>query len=216
MVHRLVDPRVSSRDGEAQISCSTNHQHGPSLQHQHVHSMTSSQHNHHHSTGSHHHHHHRHVLCCHHGQRPTSTGPTGHGTSSLLPSSSGVLHSPQPRDYDVAGRSLPGPGQLSTEAIQHATNQPNVSTHWTADKHLEHRKQERDRERETQNKHGHPGLSPEERDRPLAIPFVMVSLHAIQSVNASAPSSGPSFSTGPVRVAFVSSCFHSMSLTQVT
>ena len=31
----------------------------------------------------------------------------------------------------------------------------------------------------------------------MAIPFFMASLHVIQSVNVSAPSSGPSFSTGP-------------------
>ena len=101
---------MGKREYHAQPMSQHQHQHGPSLQHQHVHSMTSSQHNHHHSTGSHHHHHHYHVLHRHHGQRPTSTGLTGHGTSSLLPSLNRVLHSPQPQDHDVAGRSLPGPG----------------------------------------------------------------------------------------------------------
>ena len=49
-----------------------------------------------------------------HRHHPTSTGPVGHGTSSLLRSSSGTLLSPQSRQY-YTGRPLPGRGQLSAE-----------------------------------------------------------------------------------------------------
>ena len=190
-VDRKYQQGMGNREYHIQPTSQHQHRHGPSSQHQHMHPMTSGHHGHHHSTGSHHHHHH-HVLHRHHGQRPTSTGPAGHGTSSSPPSSSGALLSPQPREYDV-GRPLPGPGQLSAEVIQLPTNKSNVPAHWKADKHVEHREREREREREMQSKHGHPGVSPDERERPLAIPFVVASSHAMGPSSAS----GPSVHTGP-------------------
>ncbi len=183
---------MGKREYHVQPTSQHQHRHRPSPQHQHTHPMTSGHHDHHHSTGSHHHHHH-HVLHRNHGQRPTSsTGPAGHGMSSSPPSSSGALLNPQPREYDVE-RPLPGPGQLSAEVIHLPTNKSNVPTHWKADKHVEHREWEREREREMQSKHGHPGVSPDERERPLAIPFVVASSHAMCPSSVS----GPSVHTGP-------------------
>ena len=188
---REYQQEMGKREYHIQPTSQHQHRHGPSSQHQHMHPTTSGHHGHHHSTGSHHHHHHHHVLHRHHGQRPTSTGPAGHGTSSSPPSSSALL-SPQPREYEV-GRPFPGPGQLSAEVIQLPTNKSNVPTHWKADKHVEHREREREREREMQSKHGHPGVSPDERERLLAIPFVMASSHAMGPSSAS----GPGIHTGP-------------------
>ncbi|KIL66146.1 hypothetical protein M378DRAFT_1032508 [Amanita muscaria Koide BX008] len=178
----------------------------------HMHPMVSSQHSHHHPVASYHHHHgshHHHVVHHHHGQ---SQPPSGHASPQNAP-----LRSPRARDADI-GRPHSGPGLLSTTEVMHpASSKPGGPAHWKQDDHVERRERERDREmRAKHGSLGEPGhsamvgppisgrppsapvVSAEESDRPLAVPFVMASSNAMQTMSGGSSSGSSHGTAAPV------------------
>ncbi|KAJ8520513.1 hypothetical protein ONZ45_g2669 [Pleurotus djamor] len=131
--------------------------------HQHVHAHP-NQLPHHHNGPHHHHHHHHHFHHHHHSHNQPSSHP------SIPPASSDVSPThPPTRDYDTP-RPQSGPPH-APEIINLTSNKPPLS-HWKSDDPLEYR--------DGRPKSSHPGPSqPDERERPLATPFVLSSSHTI-------------------------------------
>ncbi|KAM6503109.1 hypothetical protein JOM56_000052 [Amanita muscaria] len=135
-----------------------------------------------------------HVVHHHRGQ---SQPPSRHASPQNAP-----LRSPRARDADI-GRPRSGPGLLSTTEVMHpASSKPGGPAHWKQDDHVERRERERDRDmRAKHGSLGEPGhssmvgppisgrppsalvVSAEESDRPLAVPFVMASSNAMQTMS---------------------------------
>ncbi|KAF9463230.1 Sds3-like-domain-containing protein [Collybia nuda] len=158
------------RDVQHMQQISQQHRHPPP----HSHSVPPGQ-SHQHITGPHHHHrpHHHHVVHHHHSP-PQPGSSSGHAPSPLPPSNSG--RSPHSsREYE-SGRS-----HTHINHNQHPTEIINLSS--TKSSHRKDELTSSAEYRDARNKHGgRPASGPiiDDRDRPLAMPFVMPSTHSIQ------------------------------------
>jgi hypothetical protein len=173
------------------------HRHPPPPQHQHVHNVSPGQVPHHHGVAPHHHHrpHHHHVLHHHHGQPGAAVG---HASSSLPPGAGPSLSPRASREFD-SGRPHSGPAQHPTEIINLSSSKPPIPSHWKGDDPPGSSSSDY---RDVRNKHGGRPLSGpplDDRERPLAIPFVMTSTHAMQPSNISPPASAPPNGTSSPR-----------------
>jgi hypothetical protein len=156
---------------------------GPS--HQHVHAPQ-GQISHHHTAPHRHHHHHHHVV--HHHHNPSSNGAGGNHMPPSAPPIGSAALSPRihsgSRDFDAGRPRPPDP----TEVINLPSKSAHPS-HWKGDDPhipLDYRDIRGGNKHLSRPSSGPPGIG-DERERPLAMPFVMTSTHNHAS---SAPPNG--------------------------
>ena len=175
------------------------HRHAPPHQHQHP-LNSSAQSPHHHQVPHHYHRHHHHVIHNHHPQQlsggggpsvpPLAISPGPQGPGSVL-----SPHVAPSRDFELS-RSHPVSTHPPEIVNLSASKQPNSPSHWKRDD------LSASDYRDIRGRHGsrpsstHPGTGLyDDRERPLATPFVMASSQVMSSAGVPGPPNGQSSAT---------------------